>query len=1129
MIKYMTMKKLLFGMGRISMLLAFVFMASMAAQAQDKNPLTGRKILVFSSTKGFRHGSIGAGKKALMKMGTEKGFQVDTTENAAVFTESNLKKYRAIVFLNTTGNVLNDAQQNAFERYIQAGGGYMGIHAATDTEYDWPWYGKLAGGYFASHPGRPNVQKGTMTVVDKSHISTAHMPATFDRTDEFYDIKNFNTDVKVLVTVDEKSYKDGKMGDFHPMAWYHEFDGGRSFYSNWGHTNETFDEPLALQHIWGGLQWVSSGPEQNYAKKLRTQGLPEENRFTKTILDRNLDEPTELAVANSGKIFFGERKGKLKMYDPKKGKTKVIANLNVYHKEEYGLMGVNIDPNFDQNKWIYLYYSPQSGQPDTAQHLSRFTYDDIKDTLLFDTEKVMLRIPVKRTGCCHTGGSIAWDKQGNLFLSTGDDTNPFDSKGYGPIDNRPGRSGWDARATSSNTNDLRGKILRIKPTPDGGYTIPEGNLYPNKIYHAKQEIYVMGNRNPYRISVDQRTGFLYWGEVGPDAGENSTKYGPRGHDEVNQARSAGYFGWPLFVADNRPYNQRDFNNDSTWSVFNPKAPVNDSPHNTGFAHLPPAQKAFIYYPYVDSPEFGSVIGKGGRNAMAGPVYYKDDFPADSKVKFPAYYDGKLIAYDWARDLVYTVSMKENGDFLSMERFLPSIKFSHPMDMQFDKNGTLFGLEYGPNWFAQNEEAVLYKLEYNPGNRKPVAVASADRKVGAAPLKVKLSSEGTLDYDKDKLTYTWNFGNGQKSSVPNPSYTYTKPGVYQVSLVVKDAKGNTGSSEFTVRVGNEVPKVDVAIEGNKSFYWNDKPVKYKVSVEDKEDGSLANKKVAAEDVMVSVNFLDGYDKTIIEQGHQSNVSFSTGKRLMDQSDCKACHAVNQKSIGPSYMELGKKYRPSAQNIDMLAKKVINGGGGVWGQQAMAAHPQISLPEAKEIVTYILSLSDVKKASKPVEGEYVPQDKGKAGTYLFAASYTDKGSGKIAPATGQKVVALRHPRVPAVSYDEVSKGMKFKVEGLGEILAATGDKGFAKFANIDLTGIKKISFMGMYMAGQTIGGNLELRTGSPTGTLIGSVEIKASKQYEIPVNVAGVKDLYFVFVSPTGAEGALFGLKDFLFEN
>jgi cytochrome c len=144
-----------------------------------------------------------------------------------------------------------------------------------------------------------------------------------------------------------------------------------------------------------------------------------------------------------------------------------------------------------------------------------------------------------------------------IYISTGDDTNPFASEGFAPIDNRAGRAGWDARATSSNTNDLRGKILRIKPTDDGSYTIPEGNLFPVGTEKARPEIYVMGNRNPYRISVDKHTGYLYWGEVGPDAGENSDKYGPRGHDEVNQARKAGYFGWPLFVADNRAYNQRN--------------------------------------------------------------------------------------------------------------------------------------------------------------------------------------------------------------------------------------------------------------------------------------------------------------------------------------------------------------------------------------------------------------------------------------------------------------------------------------------------------------------------------------------------------------------------------------------
>jgi cytochrome c len=251
--------------------------------------------------------------------------------------------------------------------------------------------------------------------------------------------------------------------------------------------------------------------------------------------------------------------------------------------------------------------------------------------------------------------------------------------------------------------------------------------------------------------------------------------------------------------------------------------------------------------------------------------------------------------------------------------------------------------------------------------------------------------------------------------------------------------------------------------------------------------------------------------------------------MDLSDCKACHAADKKSIGPSYADLGKKYKASAQNIDMLAKKIINGGGGVWGEQAMAAHPQIPLGDAKEIVTYILSLSDKKKASKPVVGEYVPQDKGKAGTYLFAASYTDKGAGKLAPATGQKVVALRNPTIKAVDFDQVSKGSKYKVDGLGEVLAATGDKGFAKYNGIDLTGIKNISFMGLYMQGQTSGGILELRTGSPTGNLVGSAEINASKKFNIPVNVLGIQDLYFVFVNPKGGDGALFGLKDFLFEN
>ncbi len=1117
---------------KILAFIALLCFCNNALFSQTSNPLKGKRVLIFSKTAGFRHSSIPYCSKAIQQMGIDNGFEVDTTENANNFNEANLKKYSVVVFNSTTGNVLSEPQQIAFERYIQAGGAFLGIHAAADTEYDWAWYGKLVGGYFNGHPGKnvSNVQNGKFIIKDRTHISTNFMPETLERKDEFYSYKNFNPDVKVLFTVDENSYKEGQMGDFHPMAWYHEFDGGRAFYTNWGHTNETFSEEIPLKHILGGLQWAASGPALDYSK-VKSVLPPEENRFIRTVLDEKLDEPTELVVLDNGKIIFGERKGLLKVYNPKKKSTKVVADLSVYTKFEYGLMGVNIDPDFNKNKWIYLYYSPSVGKvgADTANRLSRFVYDDVNDTLLFNTEKVVLRVPVKRTECCHTGGSIAWDSKGNMFLSTGDDTNPFASEGFAPIDNKPGRSGWDARYTSSNTNDLRGKIMRIKPTADGSYTIPEGNLFPVGTEKTRPEIYVMGNRNPYRISVDQRTGFLYWGEVGPDAGENSPKYGPRGHDEVNQARKAGYFGWPLFVADNRAYNQRDFAKDSTWAKFDPAHPINDSPHNTGLRELPPAQKAFIYYPYADSPEFGEIVGKGGRNAMGGPVYYFDDFDANSKVKFPKYLDGKFFAYDWMRDWINIVTMKPNGDFVSMERFMPNTKFSHPIDMQFAKDGSLYILEYGQNWFAQNDDARLIHITFNAGNRTPVVVANADKKAGALPLKVNFSSAGTMDYENDVLKYEWTFAKGAaKSNLPNPTFTFTKAGIYTPILKVTDVAGNVTTTSLEIKVGNDVPKVDLVIKGNKTFYWNDEKVAYEVKVADKEDGSLANKKIKAEDVQVNIDYLEGFDKTVIAQGHQANLSVSAGKRLIELSDCKSCHAVDKKSIGPSYRDVAKKYRGQFEIEGKLSDKIIKGGGGVWGEQVMAAHPQLSKEDAKEMIKYIFSLADDKKASKPVKGEYLTKDNGKAGTYIFSASYTDKGANNLGTMTGSSSLSLRSPKIKANSYDSQKATVKHSVNGLGEIVVAVADKGYIAFNQIDLTSINSFAVNAIASDDRTVGGKIEVRLDSPNGQLIGSGEVSKSTNspLKIAVNTAnvGTHNLYFVFTNPDTKGKALFALVD-----
>jgi cytochrome c len=1100
---------------------------------QAQNPLQGKRVLVFSKTAGFRHSSIPFCTKAIQDMAKANGFEVDTTENGARFNEENLKKYKVVVFNSTTGNVLTEPQQIAFERYIQAGGAYMGIHAAADTEYDWAWYGKLVGGYFTNHPGKnvSNVQSGKFIIKDKTHISTNFMPDSVIRKDEFYAFKSFNTDVKVLFTIDENSYKEGTMGDFHPMAWYHEYDGGRAFYTNWGHTNETFSEEFPLKHILGGLQWAAGGGDLDYSK-VKSQLPPEENRFIRTILTDKLDEPTELAVLDNGKVLFTQRKGLLKVYDPIKKTTKVAADLNVFTGNEYGLMGINIDPKYNQNHWVYLYYSPHSGLPDTAQHLSRFVYDDVKDTLVMSSEKVVLTVPVKRTGCCHTGGSIDWDAQGNLYLSTGDDTNPFDSQGFAPIDNKEGRSGWDARYTSSNTNDLRGKILRIKPQDDGTYTIPEGNLFPKGTDKARPEIYVMGNRNPYRISVDKRTGFLYWGEVGPDAGENMDKYGPRGHDEVNQARKAGYFGWPLFVADNKAYKQRDFYKDSTWTKFDPMHPINDSPHNTGLRELPPAQKAFIYYPYKESPEFGDIVGIGGRNAMGGPVYYAGDYDANSKVKFPSYLEGKFFAYDWMRDWINLVTMKPNGDFVSMERFMPNSKFSHPMDMMFAKDGSLYMLEYGQNWFAQNDEARLSRITFNAGNRSPVAVVNADKKAGSFPMKVAFSSEGTNDPDGDKLTYEWTFAKGvAKSNVANPSFTFTKAGVYNPTLKVTDAAGNVTEKSVEIKVGNDVPKVDLAIKGNKSFYWNDEKIAYEVKVSDKEDGSLENKKIKDEDVQVNIDYLEGFDKTIIAQGHQANMSVSSGKRLIELSDCKSCHSIDQKSIGPNYKDVAKKYKGRGRQITALTDKILKGGGGVWGEQPMAAHPQLKKEEVDEMVKYIMSLADDKKASQPVKGEYLTKDNGKAGTYMFSASYTDKGANKIGSLTGSKTFTLRSAKFKANSYDASKETMNYKVDGIGEVVIALNDKGYVAYNDIDFSGIGAFKVMGVASDDRTVGGKVEIRLDSPTGQLLGTGDVEKGmpKPTKIAINpTAGFHNLYVVFSNPNNGGKPLYALMDITVE-
>jgi type 1 glutamine amidotransferase len=213
------------------------------------------RVLVFSKTAGFRHDSIPAGIEAIRQLGGKAGFSVAATEDASVFRLKRLGRFDAVVFLNTTGDVLGPTQQAAFQAYIRRGGGFAGVHSATDTEYDWPFYGGLVGARFASHPP---IQGASIAVVDRSHPSTRHLPARWVRTDEWY---NFAADprgaVHVLAVLDESSYQGGTMGADHPIAWCRRFRGGRSWYTAGGHTQESYAEPAFRKHLLGGILWAA--------------------------------------------------------------------------------------------------------------------------------------------------------------------------------------------------------------------------------------------------------------------------------------------------------------------------------------------------------------------------------------------------------------------------------------------------------------------------------------------------------------------------------------------------------------------------------------------------------------------------------------------------------------------------------------------------------------------------------------------------------------------------------------------------------------------------------------------------------------------------------------------------------
>ncbi|MDT0265330.1 ThuA domain-containing protein [Streptomyces sp. DSM 44915] len=803
--------------------------------------------LVFSKTEGFRHDSIPAGIAAIEALGADHGFDVTATEDAAVFNDADLADYEVVIWLSTTGDVLDDDQQAAFERYITNGGGYAGVHAAADTEYDWPWYGELVGGYFAGHP---EPQTATIHVEDADHPSTAALPAEWERHDEWYDYApNPRGHAHVLATLDEGSYQGGTMGDDHPIAWCSEVDAGRAWYTGLGHTAESFAEPAFLAHLLGGIRSAAGVVEADCSGG-EDGALAAD--FEKVTLDDNTSNPMELAVTDDGRVVYVDRNGDVMVIHPG-GHVVRAGSIPVYVGQEFGLLGIALDPDFADNGWLYLYYSPAGDEQ--VDRVSRFTLSG--DTLDLGSEQVVLDVETQRQECCHAGGALEFDTQGNLYIATGDNTNPFASDGYTPIDERADRGAWDAQRTSANSDSLNGKILRITPRDDGSYTIPEGNLFAEGTERTRPEIYAMGFRNPFRIGVDPLTDGLFVADYGPDAGAADPERGPDGRVEWNIVDEPGFYGWPYCVGENTPYIDHDFATGTSGAAFDCAAPVNDSPHNTGLTELPPAIPAELWMGQgtTNTPE----IGGSGAPMTSGAYQFDPDL--DSDRKWPETYDNTVVFADWNDSRMFSLRLDEERTGVSeVTRFLEELEFNRPHALEFGPDGALYVIEWGSGFGGDNTDSGVYRVDFTDGNRSPVARATADRTSGPTPLEVNFDSAGSADPEGTAITYSWDFdGDGTEDSTePTGSFTYTEPGAYTARLTVTDAEGRAAVSNVSIVAGNNAPEITVTAPLDGGFFEFGDTIAYEVSVTDEEDGEIDCQQVVVQPALGHDEHSHGHD-------------------------------------------------------------------------------------------------------------------------------------------------------------------------------------------------------------------------------------------------------------------------------
>ncbi len=802
------------------------------------------------------------------------------------------------------------------------------------------------------------------------------------------------------------------------------------------------------------------------AGALGALGAPDPDRFELQVLATGLNDPMQAAPLPNGDVLFVERDGHLKRYLAAERRVRVLGQVPVKVATELGLLGMALDARFEHHQRLFLFLCPL----DKPDHLRLVRGQlDSSGRLRADDLELVLEYPFDPDGAIHMGGGLAMNRfTGNLWIGTGDNCPPIPEL---PVDLARGGRLRDAYRTSANSMDLRGKVLRIHPREEGGYSIPDGNLFLHR-HEGRPEIFAMGVRNAFRLAVDERRRRVAWGDVGPNI-DVSTQVGPNGYDEVNVSRKAGNFGWPMFVGPNEAYRSFDFETREVGTPFDPDRPMNPSPRNLGMGRLPPAQPAALWYPSSESTVFPTVAS-GGRSAMAGPFFHADP-RVKSMEKLPDDFDQCLFVYDWTRNWIQALWLTPSNTVDRMEILAPRLEIRKPIDLQLADDHSLIIVEFGDKW-GGNRDGRLLRLVYRRGNRAPVVEAALEPRAGGAPLRVRFNAGNSTDPDGDEMEFQWECL-GQVFKGPRLEQVFREPGEYPVTLRATDRHGASSRTTETVIVGNVPPEVSILSPANGAFFESGQAIQVQVDVVDSEDGDIDEGRVSVEGTYL---------------GTRGGQLQHPGMALMRNTTCFSCHQERTRSVGPAYLEVSKRYQDSRENRERLVTKILGGSIGNWPAQTpggppllMPPHPQHTVAEVEQMVDWIMGLDreTPTRSATGLTAEFTApmglDRRLEGGRYQIRARYTDQGAPGVRPFSGERVHTL-HARQRRVALHEGAESVQIVdvFEG-GEGLVTRFRPGSwirLKALNLETVTAFEIRFR---FFGDDPGG-LECRIGSPEGS-------------------------------------------------